>query len=164
MGVGQSLSPPYMVLPEDPETFFCMCAFSLEVARAFFPWNGSFSLKQRKIIAFQKPAEILHKWILQVYILYSSLFLDWGNQEISAVLQSFNGTNLQLWQNDGGRNAPGRVQYASTIIPKHHSWCETRYHAEIWFEGLYVLQPFKDPHEVHKLLMHPDCQALTCTY
>ena len=73
---------------KDPDAFFCMCAFSLEVARAFFPWNGSFSLKQRKIIAFQKPAEILHKWILQVYILYSSLFLDWGNQEISAVLQS----------------------------------------------------------------------------
>ena len=64
MGVGQSSSPPYMVLPEDPEAFFCMCAFSLEVAQAFF-----FPEMAGKIIAFQKPAEILHKWILQVYIL-----------------------------------------------------------------------------------------------
>ena len=31
-----------------------------------------------------------------LYTYYASLFLDWGNQEKSAVLQSFNGTNLQL--------------------------------------------------------------------
>ena len=50
----------------------------------------------------------------------SSLFLDWGNQEKLIVLQSVNGTNLQFWQNDRGRNAPVRVQHASTIIPKQH--------------------------------------------
>ena len=73
---------------KDPDAFFCMCAFSLEVARAFFPWNGSFSLKQRKIIAFQKPAEILHKWILQVYIRTIVLCSSIGaikNQESSKV-------------------------------------------------------------------------------
>ena len=45
MGVGQSLSPPYMVLPEDPDTFFCMCAFSLEVARAFFSLKRQFFIE-----------------------------------------------------------------------------------------------------------------------
>ena len=40
---------------------------------------------------------------------YSLLFLDCGNQNHSAVLQSFNGTNLQLSQNDSGRDAPIRV-------------------------------------------------------
>ena len=53
------------------------------------------------------------------YTYYSSLFLDWSNQEKSAVLQSFNGTNLQLWQNDCGRNAPGRVQYDPICINHH---------------------------------------------
>lgn len=42
MGVGQSLSLQYLVLPEDPHVFFCMCAFSLEVAQTFFSLKPRF--------------------------------------------------------------------------------------------------------------------------
>ena len=74
-GVGQSFSPPYMVLPEDHDVFFCMCA--LGGSTSIFPWNGNFSLKRQKIIAFRKPAEILHKWILQVSSWFNGICNVW---------------------------------------------------------------------------------------
>ena len=108
-----------------------------------------------------KNLQFLKFSVLLVYYTGSFPILECGHQRNPSVLQRFNGTNLQLWQNDRGRNAPVRVQQASIIIPKHHLCCETRYDAAIWFQGLYVLQLFKDPHEVHKLLVYPDCQAPT---
>ena len=162
MGVGQSLSPPYMVLPEDADTFFCMCAFSLEVAQAFFPWNGSFSLKQRKIIAFQKPVEILHKWILHVYI-RTIVLCSWTgaikkNQQSSKVSMAPTSSSGRMtvvgmllagsnMHQPSPRSTTRDVRLATTL--------------RFGFKVLYVLQPFKDPHAVHTLLTHPDCQALT---